>query len=59
MGMKLIRKEELAHLLRASHKLSCLEAGGVDNWIWYDEALSDYCDEDLDDDILTKEYKDA
>lgn len=59
MGMKLIRKEELAHLLRARYKLSCLEAGGVDNWIWYDEALSDYCDEDLDDDILTKEYKDA
>lgn len=59
MGMKLIRKEELAYLLRASYKLSCLEAGGVDNWTWYDEALSDYCDEDLDDDTLTEEYKDA
>lgn len=58
MEMKLISKEELADLLRASNKLSCLEAGGVDNWIWYDEALSDY-DNDLDDDILTEDYKDA
>ena len=59
MEMKLISKEELADLLRASSKLSCLEAGGVDNWTWYDEALSDYCNEDLDDDTLTEEYKDA
>lgn len=59
MGMKLISKEELAELLRASYKLSCLESGGVDNWTWYDEALSDYCNEDLDDNTLTEEYKDA
>lgn len=58
MEMKLISKEELADLLRASSKLSCLETGGVDNWTWYDEALSDY-DSDLDDDILTEDYKDA
>lgn len=58
MEMKLISKEELADLLRASSKLSCLEDGGVDNWTWYDEALSDY-DSDLDDDILTEDYKDA
>ena len=57
--MKLISKEELADLIRASIKLSYLEAGGVDNWTWYDEALSDYCNEDLDDDTLTEEYKDA
>ena len=29
--MKLISKEELADLIRASIKLSYLEAGGVDN----------------------------
>ncbi len=57
--MKLISKEELADLIRASIKLSYLESGGVDNWTWYDEALSDYCNEDLDDDTLTEEYKDA
>lgn len=56
--MKLISKEELADLIRDSIKLSYLEAGGVDNWTWYDEALSDY-DSDLDDDILTEDYKDA
>lgn len=59
MEMKLISKEELADLLRASSKLSCLEAGGVDNWTWYDEALTEYNEDDLDDDTLTNEYKDA
>lgn len=57
--MKLISKEELADLIRDSIKLSYLEAGGVDNWIWYDEALTEYNEDDLDDDTLTNEYKDA
>ena len=35
-----INKELLAYLLRDSYKLSCLEAGGVDNWKNYSEALS-------------------
>lgn len=35
------------------------EAGGVDNWTWYDEALTEYNEDDLDDDTLTNEYKDA
>ena len=35
-----INKELLAYLLRNSYKLSCLEAGGVDNWKNYSEALS-------------------
>nr|DAF44760.1 MAG TPA: hypothetical protein [Podoviridae sp. ct8Lf7] len=57
--MKLISKEELADLIRASIKLGYLEAGGVDNWTWYDEALTEYNEDDLDDDTLTSEYKDA
>lgn len=57
--MKLISKEELADLIRDSIKLSYLEAGGVDNWTWYDEALTEYNGDDLDDDTLTNEYKDA
>ena len=57
--MKLISKEELADLIRASIKLGYLEAGGVDNWTWYDEALTEYNEDDLDDDTLTNEYKDA
>ena len=57
--MKLISKEELADLIRDSIKLSYLEAGGVDNWTWYDESLTEYNEDDLDDDTLTNEYKDA
>lgn len=57
--MKLISKEELADLIRDSIKLSYLEAGGVDNWTWYDETLTEYNEDDLDDDTLTNEYKDA
>ena len=53
--MKLISKEELADLIRDSIKLSYLEAGGVDNWTWYDEALTEYNEDDLDDDTLTNE----
>jgi len=56
--MKLISKEELADLIRDSIKLSYLEAGGVDNWTWYDEALTEYNEADLDNDILTDKYKD-
>lgn len=52
-------QEELADLIRDSIKLSYLEAGGVDNWTWYDEALTEYNEDDLDDDTLTNEYKDA
>ena len=40
--MKLIRKDELAELLRDRWKLRCLEMAGVDNWTWYDQAMSDY-----------------
>ena len=28
-------------LLLSQYKLRCLEAGGVDNWDWYDESLSE------------------
>lgn len=35
-----VDKKLLAQLLRDSYKLSCLEVGGVDNWINYAEALS-------------------
>lgn len=36
--MKLIRKDELAELLRDRWKLRCLEMAGVDNWTWYDRV---------------------
>lgn len=57
--MKLISVKELAELIRDSIKLSYLEAGGVNNWTWYNEALTEYDEDDLDDDTLTDKYKDA
>lgn len=40
--------KELADLLRRSWKLYALECGGVDNWSYYGEALSEK-DDDGDD----------
>lgn len=34
-----ISRVEYQKLLDDSKKLSCLEAGGVDNWDWYSESL--------------------
>ena len=39
-----ISKERYEELLDAEMKLSCLEAGGVDNWDWYSESLEEYWD---------------
>lgn len=42
MGNERIRRiseKELVELLAAYFKLQALEAGGVDNWIWYGESL--------------------
>jgi hypothetical protein len=30
-------------------KLDALEAGGVDNWVWYDDAMSSITDKDEED----------
>lgn len=37
-----ISKEDYAMLKVKSHKLEALEIGGVDNWEYYSESLSDY-----------------
>lgn len=34
--------KELEELKRAASKLDALEAGGVDNWEWYDESLKEW-----------------
>jgi hypothetical protein len=36
-------------LLQAEKKLRLLEAGGVENWEWYDASLEDYSDDDEED----------
>lgn len=35
-----ITKQEYYELKVADEKLAALESGGVDNWDWYEEALS-------------------
>lgn len=43
---QVISKEEYDELLDRDRKLSALEAGGVDNWEWYGESLSQYYDDE-------------
>lgn len=40
-----ISEKRYAELLRAEYTLESLEAGGVDNWINYDEAMNDTVDD--------------
>ncbi len=51
-----ISKQELERLQDRDFKLSCLEQGGVDNWEWYGESLSEYFKkeavEELEDDFI-------
>lgn len=55
---------KLANLLRRSWKLYALEYGGVDNWSYYEEVLSEKDDDgddwwdiqDMDDVKLIKSY---
>ena len=37
-----ITKEEYDRLIYRDLKLEALEAGGVDNWEWYDDSLEDF-----------------
>ncbi|MCK5616358.1 hypothetical protein KAR91_81605 [Candidatus Pacearchaeota archaeon] len=37
-----LSKERIKELERKEAKLNALEAGGVDNWKWYGEALKEY-----------------
>lgn len=41
-GTITISKEEYLKLIKRDFWLSCLEAGGVDNWSWYGENSKDY-----------------
>lgn len=41
----MILEKRLRELERAEAKLQALEAGGVDNWEWYDESLKEFREE--------------
>lgn len=48
----LILRSELESLIEDRRTLAALLAGGVDNWDWYDESLSEhYDDSHLEDDV--------
>jgi hypothetical protein len=49
LGMSSKRIQEL---LNAERKLNALEAGGVDNWEWYDESLKTIRKEDSLSDVV-------
>lgn len=55
-----LTESELSSLIEDSLELSALMDGGVDNWVWYSESLSDspYRDEDGKWDTMSfiKEY---
>ena len=36
-----ISKERLVQLLREEYELTALEGYGVDNWVWYDDAMNE------------------
>ena len=40
-----IEVEDLRELLDAAYRYYALERGGVDNWSWYSESISDFLDE--------------
>lgn len=57
-----ISKQELRELLEAYYRLCALECGGVDNWSWYSESISDYLHDfwreyECIDDIVDKEIE--
>lgn len=37
-----ISRKEYERLKDRDRLLSCLEAGGVDNWDWYEEAIMEF-----------------
>ena len=45
MKYYLIEESRLKELLESEARLAALEYGGVDNWEWYGESLSQYLDE--------------
>lgn len=40
-----VSQDELKCLLHLAHKAAALEEGGVDNWGWYGESISDFIEE--------------
>ena len=41
----LVPESDLRSILHAALMLNALECGGVDNWGWYGESISEFCKE--------------
>ena len=41
----LVPESDLRSILHAALMLNALESGGVDNWGWYGESISEFCKE--------------
>lgn len=52
-----ISEERLSQLLKKELELEALEAGGVDNWSWYDEAFISYLDREYYIEDVDQEYE--
>tara|TARA_R110000850_G_scaffold146908_2_gene269111 strand:+ start:199 stop:531 length:333 start_codon:yes stop_codon:yes gene_type:complete len=52
MGNVTITKAEYDKMNRELSKLSALEAGGVDNWEWFDESLTEWRKENEFDEMM-------
>lgn len=51
----LIAEEALQELLEAQGKLAALEDNGVEDWEWFDEAIADYSQENVE--FILRQYK--
>lgn len=40
-----IKEEDLKYFIECRARLEALEAGGVDNWYWYDDSYADYLED--------------
>jgi hypothetical protein len=52
MSNPVMNSKRIQELLNAERKLNALEAGGVDNWEWYDESLESIRKEDKLEDVV-------
>lgn len=52
MVMQKLSDKRIRELERAEKKLQALEAGGVDNWEWYSESLTEYHFEESYEELL-------
>lgn len=53
--MYLVPESDLRSILHAALILNALECGGVDNWNWYGESISDFISEWKEDHDIPKD----